>query len=72
MLRKSPDWLAMSPVAVDTASRRLTDVHSRLKFTSIGHEVWFSYYLSSVIAIALVVSITMRDTRRYSELDRHD
>jgi MFS transporter, MHS family, alpha-ketoglutarate permease len=43
-----------------------------LWFKSIGHEVWFSYYLSSVIAIAFVVSITMRDTRRYSELDRHD
>jgi MFS transporter, MHS family, alpha-ketoglutarate permease len=43
-----------------------------LWFKSIGHEVWFSYYLSSVIAIALIVSITMRDTRRYSALDRHD
>ena len=35
-----------------------------LWFKSIGHEVWFAYYLSSVIAIALVVSIMMRDTRR--------
>ena len=43
-----------------------------LWFKSIGHEVWFSYYLSSVIAISFVVSITMRDTRRYSALDRHD
>ncbi len=39
---------------------------------SIGHEVWFSYYLSSVIAISLIVAITMRDTRRYSALERHE
>jgi len=43
-----------------------------LWFKSIGHEVWFSYYLTSVIAIALVVSIAMRDTRRYSALGRHE
>jgi MHS family alpha-ketoglutarate permease-like MFS transporter len=41
-----------------------------LWFKSIGHEVWFSYYLSSVIAISLIVSITMRDTRRFSALER--
>lgn len=43
-----------------------------LWFKSIGHEVWFSYYLSSVIAISLIVAITMRDTMRYSALDRHE
>ena len=43
-----------------------------LWFKSIGHEVWFSYYLSSVIAISLIVSITMRDTWRYSAIDRHE
>jgi MHS family alpha-ketoglutarate permease-like MFS transporter len=43
-----------------------------LWFKSIGHEVWFSYYLSSVIAISLIVSITMLDARRYSALDRHE
>ena len=43
-----------------------------LWFKSIGHEVWFSYYLSSVIAIALMVSIMMRDTRQYSALGRHE
>ena len=42
-----------------------------LWFKSIGHEVWFSYYLSSVIALALIVSIAMRDTRRQSALGRH-
>jgi MHS family alpha-ketoglutarate permease-like MFS transporter len=43
-----------------------------LWFKSIGHEVWFSYYLSTVIAVSLIVSSTMRDTRRYSALDRHE
>ena len=43
-----------------------------LWFKSIGHEVWFAYYLTSVIAIALVVSIMMHDTKRHSALDRHE
>jgi MHS family alpha-ketoglutarate permease-like MFS transporter len=43
-----------------------------LWFKSIGHEVWFSYYLSSVIAISLIVAIAMRDTKRYSAIDRHE
>ena len=43
-----------------------------LWFKSIGHEMWFSYYLSSVIAITLIVSIMMRDTKRCSALDRHE
>jgi MFS transporter, MHS family, alpha-ketoglutarate permease len=43
-----------------------------LWFKSIGHEAWFSYYLSAMIAISLIVSISMRDTKRYSALDRHE
>lgn len=43
-----------------------------LWFKSIGHEGWFSYYLSSVIALSLIVSIGMRDTRRDSALGRHE
>jgi MHS family alpha-ketoglutarate permease-like MFS transporter len=43
-----------------------------LWFKSIGREVWFSYYLTSVIAISLLVSIAMRDTRRHSALGRHE
>jgi MHS family alpha-ketoglutarate permease-like MFS transporter len=41
-----------------------------LWFKSIGHEAWFSYYLTFVIAIALLVSLTMRDTKRYSMLGK--
>jgi MHS family alpha-ketoglutarate permease-like MFS transporter len=43
-----------------------------LWFKSIGHEVWFSYYLSAVIGISLIVSLTMRDTKRYSTLGRNE
>ena len=42
-----------------------------LWFKSIGHEVWFSYYLTGVIAVALTVSLMMRDTKRYSAINRH-
>jgi MHS family alpha-ketoglutarate permease-like MFS transporter len=43
-----------------------------LWFKSIGHEAYFSYYLSSVIALSLLVSLTMRDTKQYSALSRHE
>jgi MFS transporter, MHS family, alpha-ketoglutarate permease len=39
-----------------------------LKFKAIGHEAWFAYYLSSVIAISLFVSLIMRDTKKYSAI----
>jgi len=43
-----------------------------LWFKSIGHEAWFSYYLTAVIAIALVVSLAMRDTKQHSAINRHE
>jgi MFS transporter, MHS family, alpha-ketoglutarate permease len=43
-----------------------------LWFKSIGHEAWFSYYLTAVIAISLVVYVGMRDTRRHSAIGRHE
>jgi MFS transporter, MHS family, alpha-ketoglutarate permease len=43
-----------------------------LWFKSIGHEIWFSYYLSIVIALSLVISLAMRDTKRYSAIGRHE
>jgi len=42
-----------------------------LWFKSIGHEVWFSYYLTCVIVVSLFVSVTMRDTKRHSAIGRH-
>jgi MHS family alpha-ketoglutarate permease-like MFS transporter len=41
-----------------------------LWFKSIGHETWFYYYLTSVIACSLLVYVTMRDTKRQSAMDR--
>jgi len=43
-----------------------------LWFKSIGHEAWFSYYLTLVIAVALLVSLAMRDTRMHSAIGRRE
>jgi MHS family alpha-ketoglutarate permease-like MFS transporter len=39
-----------------------------LSFKARGHEAWFFYYLSSLLAIALIVSLIMRDTKKYSTI----
>jgi MHS family alpha-ketoglutarate permease-like MFS transporter len=54
------------PFAITTAIFGGPAESIALWFKSIGHEEWFSYYLSSVIAVSLIVSISMRDTKRYS------
>jgi len=41
-----------------------------LWFKSIGHERWFYYYLTAVIAGSLLVYVGMRDTRRHSAIRR--
>ena len=43
-----------------------------LWFKSIGHEPSFYYYLTTVIAVSLVVSVMMRDTLRDSAMARHE
>jgi MFS transporter, MHS family, alpha-ketoglutarate permease len=43
-----------------------------LWFKSIGHEAWFSYYLTAVIATSLIVYATMRDTKHDSAMGRHE
>jgi len=43
-----------------------------LWFQSIGHQRWFYYYLTAVIAISLVVYVTMRDTKTHSALGVHE
>src|SRR5438128_9753161 len=43
-----------------------------LWFKSIGHESWFAYYLTAVIAISLVVYTAMRDTKHESAMGRHE
>ena len=43
-----------------------------LWFKSVGHETWFYYYLTGVIAISLVVYLLMRDTKKDSAMHRHE
>ncbi|MGE0405770.1 MAG: MFS transporter [Candidatus Korobacteraceae bacterium] len=43
-----------------------------LWFKSIGHERWFYYYLTAVIASSLLVYATMRDTKKHSAMGRHE
>jgi len=43
-----------------------------LWFKSAGHESWFYYYLTGMIAISLVVYLFMRDTRTHSAMHRHE
>jgi MHS family alpha-ketoglutarate permease-like MFS transporter len=42
-----------------------------LWFQSIGHQRWFYYYLTAVIAVSLFVYMTMRDTRSRSAMGTH-
>jgi len=41
-----------------------------LWFQSIGHQRWFYYYLTTVIALSLIVYVTMRDTKKHSAIGR--
>ncbi|MGE3277076.1 MAG: MFS transporter [Vicinamibacterales bacterium] len=43
-----------------------------LWFKSIGHEAWFYYYLTGVIAVSLLVILSMHDTKHQSAMDRHE
>ena len=42
-----------------------------LWFQSIGHQRWFYYYLTTVIAVSLVVYVTMRDTKKRTAMGLH-
>jgi MHS family alpha-ketoglutarate permease-like MFS transporter len=37
---------------------------------SIGHEIWFYYYVSACAALSLVVSVLMKDTKATSRMDQ--
>ena len=43
-----------------------------LWFKSIGHEQWFAYYLTAVIATSLLVYVGMRDTKHHSAIGTHE
>ncbi|MFZ2236045.1 MAG: MFS transporter [Dokdonella sp.] len=40
-----------------------------LWFKSIGHESWFYWYVSAMIAVSLIVYATMRDSRDHSRIE---
>ncbi len=43
-----------------------------LLFKSQGHESWFYYYLTGIIATSLLVYVFMRDTGKNSAMNRHE
>ena len=43
-----------------------------LWFKTIGHETWFYYYLTALIATSLIVYVTMRDTKRQSAMNQFE
>jgi MHS family alpha-ketoglutarate permease-like MFS transporter len=60
------------PFAITVAIFGGTAESVALWFKSIGHEPWFYYYLTSVIAVSLVVSVMMRETLRASAMDQRN
>src|SRR5580765_5910146 len=60
------------PYAVTVSVFGGTTESIALWFKSIGHEAWFSYYLTGVIATSLLVYASMRDTRDHSAMGRHE
>ena len=56
------------PYAVSVSIFGGTAESIALWFKSIGHERWFYYYLTAVIALSLLVYVGMRDTRRHSTI----
>ena len=43
-----------------------------LWFKSAGHERWFYYYLTGLIALSLIIYVAMRDTKRHSAMGKHE
>ncbi len=60
------------PYAVTVSIFGGTAEYIALWFKSIGHEQWFYYYLTTVIAISLGVYALMRDTKHSSAMGRHE
>ena len=59
------------PYAVTVSMFGGTAESIALWLKSIGHETWFYYYLTAVIATSLLVYVSMRDTRKHSAIGRH-
>jgi MFS transporter, MHS family, alpha-ketoglutarate permease len=58
------------PYAVSVSMFGGTAESIALWFKSIGHERWFYYYLTAVIAVSLLVYVGMRDTKKHSTIGR--
>jgi len=58
------------PYAVSVSLFGGTAESIALWFKSIGHERWFYYYLTAVIAVSLLVYAGMRDTKKHSTIGR--
>ena len=56
------------PYAVSVSIFGGTAESIALWFKSIGHERWFYYYLTAMIAVSLLVYLGMRDTKRHSTI----
>jgi MHS family alpha-ketoglutarate permease-like MFS transporter len=60
------------PFAITASIFGGTTEYIALRFKEAGHEAWFSYYLTGVIACSLLVYVAMRDTKRHSAMNRHE
>lgn len=60
------------PYAISVAIFGGTTESIALWCKAIGQETWFSYYLTGIISLSLVVYVTMRDTKQHSAMNRHE
>lgn len=58
------------PFAVGVSLFGGTAEYLALWLKNIGHEEWFYYYVSACAAMSLIVSLTMKETKTHSLIDR--
>ena len=60
------------PFAIAVSLFGGTAEYVALWLKSIGHEAWFYYYVSALACLCLAVSLTMKDTKATSRIDREE
>jgi MHS family alpha-ketoglutarate permease-like MFS transporter len=60
------------PFAIAVSLFGGTAEYVALWLKNAGHEEWFYYYVSALACFCLIVSLTMKDTKATSRLDRDD
>jgi MHS family alpha-ketoglutarate permease-like MFS transporter len=60
------------PFAIAVSLFGGTAEYVALWLKNVGHEAWFYYYVSALASLCLVVSLTMKDTKATSRIDRDD